>query len=221
VPIDPAARPFANGRCATFVDKPLKTPARGVGAPEVAPLEIRRAGPVHRVLPVLMVASAAVVLAASAALASAVVVLHLGVRPVLTGSMSPAFGPGAILITRPVPVRDLRSGMIPLFVPPGGHAELAHRITSVSGSPDGPTVTTKGDANKTADPWHARFKADSVPVVVATVPWLGRLMAGIRGPIQLTLIILGGLVVAISGARWILGAPPPAPSVQARAIPVP
>jgi hypothetical protein len=53
-----------------------------------------------------------------------------------------------------------------------------------------------------------------VPVVVATVPWLGRLMAGIRGPIQLVLIIVGGLVVAVSGARWILGSPPPAPAVR-------
>ena len=93
MPIDLAVRPFANRRCTTFVDKPLETAARGVEAPEVAPLEVRRAGPVHRVLPVLMVAGAAVVLAASAALASAVVVLHLGVGPVLTGSMSPASGP--------------------------------------------------------------------------------------------------------------------------------
>jgi signal peptidase len=162
-----------------------------------------------------MVTSAAVVLAASAALASAVVVLHLGVRPVLTGSMLPTFGPGAILITRPVPVQDLHRGMIPLFTPPGEHEELAHRITSVSGSPGDPTITTKGDANKVADPWHARFKTVTVPVVVATVPWLGRLMAGIRGPIQLALMILGGLVVAISGTRWILGSPPPAPAVYA------
>jgi len=221
MPIDLAVRPFSNRRCATYVDKPLKTQARGVEAPEVAPLEVRRAGAVQRVLPALMVTSAAVILAASAALASAVVILHLGVRPVLTGSMSPAFGPGAILITRPVPVQDLQTGMIPLFIPPGGHAELAHRITSVNRSPDGPTVTTKGDANRAADPWHARFNGRSVPVVVATVPWLGRLMAGIRGPIQLTLIIVGGLVVAVSGAGWILGAPLPTPAVRARAIPIP
>jgi len=161
-----------------------------------------------------MVSSAAVALATSAALASAVVVLHLGVRPVLTGSMSPTFGPGAILITRPVPVQGLHVGMIPLFIPPGQHEELAHRITSVSGSPGGPTITTKGDANQVTDPWHARLTAHTVPVVVATVPWLGRLMAGIRGPIQLVLIIVGGLVVAVSGARWILGSPPPTPAVR-------
>ena len=154
-------------------------------------------------------------MALSAALAISVITLHLGVRAVLTGSMRPDYGPGAVLLTKRIPVSMVKTGMIVLFVPPGKHSEYAHRITSVTGQRNSPIITTKGDANKAADPWHARFKADSVPVVVATVPWLGRLMAGIRGPIQLTLIILGGLVAAISGARWILGAPPPAPAVQA------
>ncbi len=160
-----------------------------------------------------MLVAAALLLGGSAALASAVVILHIGIRPVLTGSMRPTYGPGAVLITRPVPVENLRVGMIVTFVPPGEHAEFAHRIASVSGSPENPIITTKGDANTASDPWHARLTTATVPVVVATQPWVGRLMVGIRGPIQLLFISLGGLLVAVSGSRFILHPRRPAPAL--------
>jgi signal peptidase I len=175
----------------------------------------RKASPIHGLLRTIALLGAVLVLVGSAALASVVIVFHLSVRPVLTGSMRPTFGPGAILITKPVPVEDLRIGMIPLFVPPGEHAEFAHRITSVTGTRENPIVTTKGDANKFPDPWHARFTTATVPVVIGTQPWVGRLMVGIRGPAQLVLIIVGGLVVAIAGAAWILRQPRSVPALSA------
>jgi signal peptidase I len=138
------------------------------------------------------------------ALAATVVVLHLDIRPVLSGSMRPAFGPGAILVTRPVAVENLRPGMIAVFIPPGEHVEFSHRITSVSGSPGDPIITTKGDANVAPDPWHARLTTPTVPVVVATQPGLGYLMVAMGGPVRFVFIILGGLVVAICGSRLIL-----------------
>jgi signal peptidase len=146
----------------------------------------------------------ALVLVGCTTVATAVIVLHLGVRPVLTGSMRPAYGPGAVLITKPVPIRDLHAGMIPVFVPPGEHAEFAHRIVSVTGPASDPMITTKGDANRALDPWRATFKSATVPVVVATVPFIGRLMVGLRGPLQLAMIIAGGLIVAFGGVRWIV-----------------
>ncbi len=142
-------------------------------------------------------------------LALAVVVLHLEIRPVLTGSMVPTYGPGALLVTRAVPTADLHKGMIVLFVPPGEHAEFAHRITSVTGSPTHPIITTKGDANKAADPWHAQLTSPTIPEVVASVPWAGRLMVGLRGPVQLLLVVGGGAVVAVAGTRRILYSRPP------------
>ena len=118
--------------------------------------------------------------------------------------MVPTYGPGALLVTKPVPVTDLHKGMVVLFVPPGARAEFAHRITSVSGSPSHPIITTKGDANKAPDPWRAQLDSATVPEVVATVPWFGRLMLGLHGPIQIILIVLGGLIVGGAGTRWIL-----------------
>jgi signal peptidase len=151
-----------------------------------------------------MLLGAVLALVACAALAAASMVLHLEIRPVLTGSMRPTYGPGAIVVTKPVSVKDLRPGMIVLFVPPGEHAEFAHRITSVSGPQSDPIITTKGDANPAPDPWHARLTGATVPEVVATFPWVGRLMVGLQGPIQLGLIVFGGLLVTVAGTRWIL-----------------
>jgi signal peptidase len=137
-------------------------------------------------------------------LAATVVALHLNIQPVLTGSMRPTYGPGALVVTEPVPVADLHPGMIVLFTPPGKHAQFAHRIVTVTGPRTAPIITTKGDANRYPDPWHAQLTSATVPRVVATVPWIGRLMVGLRGSLQLVLIILGGLTVAVAGARWIL-----------------
>jgi signal peptidase I len=164
--------------------------------------------PYRRITTGIVAACAIALTVACAATALAVVVFHVEVRPVLTGSMVPTYGPGAILVTRPIPVADLRKGMIVVFVPPQEHAEFAHRITSVSGVRSHPIITTRGDANKAPDPWHAELTSPTVPEVVATVPWAGRLMVGVRGPIQLALIVLGGLTVGVSGTRRILLARP-------------
>jgi signal peptidase len=142
--------------------------------------------------------------AACAGLAIATLSFHLEIRPVLTGSMRPTYGPGALLLTKPVAVTSLRRGKIVLFRPPGEHVEIAHRITSVSGPPSAPVITTKGDANKATDPWHAELLTATVPQVMTSVPGVGRLMVGIRGPVQLLLIIAGGLLIGIFGTRWLL-----------------
>jgi signal peptidase I len=137
-------------------------------------------------------------------LAVATLSLHLGFRPVLTGSMRPTYGPGALLVTRQVPVQSVHPGMIVLFTPPGEHAEFAHRIATVSGPAAQPVITTKGDANLAPDPWHARLTSASIAEVVAEVPWVGRLMVGMHGTLQIALIVLGGLLAAVAGSRWIL-----------------
>lgn len=158
----------------------------------------------HGIVRVLTLVCAASAAAGCAGLAVAVVSLHLSVRPVLTGSMRPAYGPGAALVTERVPVEDLHPGMIVVFVPPGKHAEFAHRITSVTGASSDPIITTKGDANKAPDPWHAELTMPTVPQVVTTVPFVGRIMVAFQGQLRFVFILLGGLIVAVSGIRWIL-----------------
>ncbi len=159
----------------------------------------------RRALHGVRIAAAVVAVLLSAALAVAVVTFHIGVRPVLTGSMRPDYGPGAVIFTRQVPTSTLKPGMIVLIIPPGESVPYAHRIATVTGTANAPVITTKGDANKAVDPWHAKITAPSVSVVIGSLPGIGRLLVGIRGAGQILLALLGGILVTWAGTRWLFG----------------
>ena len=153
-------------------------------------------------------------------LAAAVAVfwLHLAIQPVLSGSMRPAFGPGSAILTRSVPTAALRPGDVVVFRPPHQTAGYAHRVMSVTGDPRHPVITTKGDANPVADPWRAQISTSTVPVVIGSVPWVGRLMVGVRGgTARIALAALAGIVFFLVGTRSILGPRPSAvPTTSSR-----
>lgn len=93
---------------------------------------------------------------------------------VRTGSMSPTYRPGDVVLdSRP---RAVRPGDVITFL--HSHAAgdvVTHRVTGVS---DG-LIHTKGDANATADVW--RIRPDQVRgVVVGAVPKLGFLLVFFR-----------------------------------------
>ncbi|MCU1673507.1 MAG: peptidase signal peptidase [Frankiales bacterium] len=135
--------------------------------------------------------------------------------PVLTGSMTPTFPAGSLVITRPVPASQLRPGQVPLFVPPGESALYAHRIVAISGEPSSPVLRTKGDANTAPDPWRARITTPTVPVVVLHLPAIGRLGVLLHGPSsQALLVALLGLFLTGTSVRLVLTAPSPAPAAS-------
>jgi signal peptidase I len=138
--------------------------------------------------------------------ALAVFFFHLSVHPVLSGSMRPTYGPGWAIITKPIPVSEVRPGDIVLFKPPGEAAQYAHRVVTVSGSPAHPVITTKGDANPAPDLWHARLNGSSVPEVIDEVPEVGWVMVDIRDDwSHAVLVALLGIGLCIVGTRAILG----------------
>ncbi|MDQ1746046.1 MAG: signal peptidase [Frankiaceae bacterium] len=108
--------------------------------------------------------------------------LHLGMSPVLTGSMRPAFAPGDAIVTRPVAVSQLRPGMVVVFVPPGHETPYAHRIVSVSGPRSHPVLVTKGDANPAPDHWRVTLNAPTVSQVVGSLPKVGYPLSWLREP---------------------------------------
>jgi len=171
--------------------------------------ERRRRQRRRRTAHVLKLTGAIVALLLSAALAVSVITLHLGVRAVLTGSMRPDYGPGAVLLTERVPTSSIRPGMIVLFVPPGEHVQFAHRITTVTGPSNAPVVTTKGDANKVGDPWHARITTPTVNRVIGSLPGIGRVMVFLRGSGRVLFALAGGLLVAWACLRWALSSARP------------
>ncbi|HUO47480.1 MAG TPA: signal peptidase I [Acidimicrobiales bacterium] len=166
--------------------------------------------------------TAALTLAASAVLLGAAVLLfffHLSVQPVLTGSMRPTFAPGSAVISRTIPVTAVKSGMIVIFVPPGHDASYAHRVLTVSGPAGDRIVTTKGDANPGADPWHARITAPDIQQVIGSVPYLGNVMVAMHGgTLRIVALATAGLFVAITGARAILRSPRRPMAVPARSV---
>ena len=157
-------------------------------------------------LNVAIVAALAVVMATGAA---AVFWFHLAVHPVLTGSMRPTFGPGWVVITRPIPVSHVKVGEILLFKPPGSNASFTHRVIRVEGTPNHPIIMTKGDANPVADPWKAQLKGSTAYQVVGEAPKLGWLLAGgAQLWIRALLVGIGGLLLTVGGAQSILRGSP-------------
>jgi signal peptidase I len=157
----------------------------------------------------LMLAFVTALTLAMVASALAIFVFHLSIRPVLTGSMEPTFGPGWAIVTQPVATTNLRTGEIIVFRPPGETTIFAHRIVSISGPAGHPVVRTRGDANPTEDPWHARVVTKTAPVVIFAVPWIGNVLVDLEhGAARVLLIALLGLVVCLAGAHAILGPRP-------------
>jgi signal peptidase len=141
--------------------------------------------------------------------AGGIFVLHLGVSPVLTGSMRGTFDPGSAVITRLVPVQTIKPGDVLQFRPPGHLDSYAHRVLTVTTGSTGPVITTKGDANPSADVWKARLTGPQVRQVVFHLPHLGRVLVALHQKGTRTYALgFAGLVFTALGARAVLGSAP-------------
>ncbi|MCS7480337.1 signal peptidase I [Umezawaea endophytica] len=142
---------------------------------------------------------------ALAAVAGAVLVVgfRVGFAPVLSPSMSPAFDPGALLVTRPIDARSVEVGDVVVLPRPDAPGErFAHRVVEVDLSRAEPLLRTKGDNNTAADPQQLRITSETVPVVLADVPWIGRVaLLGQYAWLKVALIVFAGLCVLVAAKR--------------------
>lgn len=172
-----------------------------VPAPSVAGRH-RRA---TRIRPLRMVTGAllALLAAGSIALATLVLLLHIGFAPVLSPSMVPTFAAGDLLLTKAEPADALRVGQIVVLPRPDLPGQrYAHRLISVRQTDDGPIVRTKGDANNAPDPQALRISSATVPVVVGHVPMVGRFaLLGQRVWVKIGLILFVGACVLVAIRR--------------------
>jgi signal peptidase len=90
-----------------------------------------------------------------------------------TGSMSPAIPPESAVIVKE---GEYHVGGVISFTEHG--AVVSHRLVAIN--PDG-TITTKGDANRTADPWRVPV-SNVIGGVVAAPRHLGYLLMYVRTP---------------------------------------
>jgi signal peptidase len=132
----------------------------------------------------LLVAAGVAVLAAGIGFRAA----DFHVQTVLSGSMRPTVSPGDLAITQGVPMSSLRAGDVIVFTPPTETQSVLHRIASREGN----VITTKGDANSVADPWHATLTGATGYRLVLVVPYLGWL-----SELRSAALVAAGLIVAL------------------------
>lgn len=140
-----------------------------------------RARPLARVLGVLQslatavagVAGAVVLLAALAPLVG----LHL--VQLQTGSMSPGFPAGSVLLERTIDAADVTPGDIVTVVRADG-SPVTHRVVTVDAAGAGASLVLRGDANDLNDPQP--YLATRVGLVIGGLPWGGSLIELARAP---------------------------------------
>jgi signal peptidase len=152
-------------------------------------------------------AGLALTIAAVALAASMLIPLVLGYqRYVITsGSMTGTYDRGTLIYDETVPTRSLRVGDVITYSPPAGVTQpgrLTHRIFSIAVGKDGArTYRTKGDANKSPDPWTFQLPKVSQARVVLGIPYLGFIFAALSLPLVRILIIgVPALLLALGAA---------------------
>lgn len=120
----------------------------------------------------------------SIVLAIVVGVQHLGFSPVLSPSMRPSFAPGDLVVTKPIAAADLQVGDVAVLPIPGESGQrYVHRIIKITYQNGAPVVRTKGDANAAPESYNLRITSKTVPLVVDTVPHMGRFALLLHGGI--------------------------------------
>jgi signal peptidase I len=129
--------------------------------------------------------------------------------PVRTGSMTPHAPQGSVVIVRPMPVSQLRTGQVIVFrAPVAGHPMVVHRVYALTPAPGGVLVRTKGDANPAPDAWRFQIRGRTVWRGGMVIPQLGNALFLLETP-HARVIALGTVVAILTAmglaAIWASG----------------
>ena len=118
---------------------------------------------------------------------------------VISGSMSPTFEVGGVIMVQPVDPRNIQANDIIVFKSGGGDVLVTHRVVEVIPNPLG--FRTKGDANKSPDDYVVSYR-NVVGQVRFHFPVLGYVVNYMKTPLGfvLSLTIPGALL--IFGEVW-------------------
>jgi signal peptidase I len=121
---------------------------------------------------------------------------------IVSGSMSGTYDKGSIVFDETVPVAELKVGDVITYQPPAGTVSdelITHRIASIGTDEAGQrSFRTKGDANRTADPWTFNLDGAEQARVAFSVPYVGYLLAGLSIPaVRMLAIGLPALLLAL------------------------
>jgi len=104
---------------------------------------------------------------------------------VVTGSMEPAFDVGGLVVTRPVPSKDVAVGDPILFKEKDAEAYICHRVIDIKEMNNEVFFQTKGDANEYPDP---DLVSSQVSEVIFYVPHVGKVASYLN---QTPIIFMG------------------------------
>jgi len=124
---------------------------------------------------------------------------------VLSGSMSPAFETGSIVLVRPLPPSAVQVGDIITYRDAEDSDKIVtHRVMAVNQTAESLSFTTRGDANDAIDPLPL-LPANLIGRVSYTIPYLGLLLSLIKTDLGLLLmIIIPGLLLIASELRSLM-----------------
>jgi signal peptidase len=106
-----------------------------------------------------------------------------------SGSMSPSFPAGSILLAHDVPATQARVGDV-VMVNRQGMPPVTHRVIAVEDGIAGTsTLRLQGDANEAADPQP--YTLERVGLVAGGIPWGGQVLTAIRSPWALGALTIG------------------------------
>jgi len=177
--------------------------SRRIMRPEGTPVDARRAqrtGAPRRGLRILQgivttvagVAGVLVLLAALAPLAG------LRLVELQTGSMSPDFPAGSVMLVRDASAQDAAVGDIVTVRRPDG-APVTHRVVSTHPAGTSTALVLRGDANADADPQP--YLVTRVGLVVGGVPWGGQLLSLADAPAAVP-ILAAAVSLLVLWAWW-------------------
>jgi signal peptidase I len=165
------------------------SPGRHITPPNLT----TRFGAVSSVLPVFLIALALLVIVLPRA-------TGYDWRTVVSGSMRPILQPGDVVLIsssmRPIEVGDV----IAFSHPTLGSRDVVHRVTGIG--EDG-SLTTKGDANKTVDPWIVG-PSEVIGREVLAIPKVGFLVQALTSKpgIVVSLVIPSLIIIIGEGRTW-------------------
>jgi signal peptidase I len=123
-------------------------------------------------------------------------------RYIITGgSMTGTIAKGSVVYARITPADQLKVGDIITFHPPGCATAVTHRIIAISADVSGArTLSTKGDFNKSADPWNPIVLNEPTQArYVFHVPVLGYVLAALAlRNVRLLVIGIPAVLIALS-----------------------
>jgi signal peptidase len=108
------------------------------------------------------------------------------------GSMGSTAPAGSVAFIEDVSAESLKVGDVIVFRPPSAgndHEPLMHRIVSIEEVDGQRVVTTKGDANESADPWELGLSSEGGRLVFF-VPYLGYLLWFLQTRVAWAVLVL-------------------------------